>query len=86
MVESMKWKLTIIIGCYVIGAGFLAAWLIEADKLANNPPNRVFNLNPIMWIAKTGFVFLFIGSSVLVHLIVNKIPMFLNRPKKSDCD
>ena len=40
--------LVIIVCSYVIGAGFFAAWKIEADKMAINPPNGVFNLNPIM--------------------------------------
>ena len=75
----MKWKLAIIVCSYVIGAGFLAAWQIEAEK-------RLFNPKPIMWMMKTGCVFLFIGTTVFTHLIADKIWLFWKGRKKSDRD
>ena len=80
----MKWKIAMIVCCYVIGAGFLAAWQIEAEKRLLNPPDGVLDLNPIMWMAKTGGVFLFIGTTVLTNLIVRPIGMFLWHRGKSD--
>ncbi len=82
----MKWKLAIITVCYVIGAGFFAAWYVESQKQLR--PGRVVDLNSIKWIMMVGWVFLFIGTSVLTHLIADKIPLplFLKGFKKSDRD
>jgi hypothetical protein len=80
----MNWKLTIVIGCYVIGAGFYAAWFAEGQKQLR--PGRMVDLNSIKWIMMVGWAFLFIGTSVFTHLIADKIPMFMKGLKKSDSD
>ena len=82
----MKWKLAIIVCSYVIGAGFLAAWQIEVEKRQFNPPGGAFNPKPIMWMMKTGFVFLFIGTTVFTHLIADKTWLFWKGLQKSDRD
>lgn len=73
----MKWKPVITIGCLVIGAGFLVNWYMEA----NRPP---FNLNQIQWMMKTGCIFLFVGSTMLTHLIAEPIGRFLWDRRKSN--
>ena len=82
----MKWRLAIIVCSYVIGVGFLAAWHIEGERQMDKPPNGVFNPKSIIWMMKTGFIFLSIGTTVLVHLIADKIPMLMKVPKKSGHD
>jgi hypothetical protein len=80
----MKWKLAIIVCSYVIGVGFIAVWYIEVEKRILNPPNRHFEINSIKWMLDAGYVFLSIGSTVLVHLIARPIGMFLWHRGKSD--
>lgn len=80
----MKWKLAIIVCCYVIGAGFLTAWHFEVEKRIINPPNGRLGLDQIMWMMTTGYVFLSIGSTTLVHLLVDKIPLFVRRRESAD--
>ena len=72
----------IIVCCYVIGGGFIAAWYVEAQNQLK--PGKVVDLNSIKWIMGVGLIFMFLGSTVLTHLIAEPIGMFLWHRGKSD--
>lgn len=71
--KSMKWRIAFICFFYLVGFAFCAAWYVEAERRTLNPPNRVFTLNDINWMVKTGAVFLFFGSSVLTAVLVEGV-------------